>query len=147
TRRTRVGPLGRGRAHASLELTRIATGTYSMSSRCGSGLGKVDRERCALPRSRLYFNLAVVHLNRAINHRETDAAAFRLGREVNIEDPLQVLRLDAASGVRHYQLGTVAASRLARQPQGSPIWHRLTRVQRQVQNRLAQHRRIAVDLN
>ena len=64
-----------------------------------SCLRERDPERRALPWRRLYLNFAIVHLNGPVDHRETDAAAAVLGREIQIENPLQMLGFDADAGV------------------------------------------------
>ena len=87
-----------------------------------------------------------MHLNRAIHHRQADAAALLLGREIQIEDALQVLGLDADAGVGERDRHAAAARRLAANAQRAAVRHRLTGVQRQVEKRLPQHRRIAVDV-
>src|SRR5947208_14420280 len=49
--------------------------------------------------SRLYFNLAVMHLYDAIHHREADPASLFLRREIEVEDALQMLRRNADAGI------------------------------------------------
>ena len=71
-----------------------------------SRLRQQDSERRARPWSRLYLNLAVVHLHGAIHHRQADAAALLLRREIQIEDPLQMLGLDADAGVGRTTIAT-----------------------------------------
>ena len=48
---------------------------------------------------RLHFDFTVVQLHDAEDHRQVDAAPLLLGREIQIEDPRQVLRRDTDAGV------------------------------------------------
>ena len=68
-----------------------------------------------------------------------------LRREIQVEDLAEVLWLDADAGVLDPHLHPVARARRRRQPQGTAVRHRLARVDRQVEKRLPQHRRVAVD--
>src|SRR6185295_608468 len=65
-----------------------------------SCLGEEQPKRRSQPWSRLYLNFSVVHLHRAVDHRQTDPAALVLGREIEVEDFLQVLGLDTDTRVR-----------------------------------------------
>src|SRR5262249_53036666 len=78
-----------------------------------SRLRQQQREGRALAGRRLYFDVAVVHLDGTINHRETDSAALLLGGEIQIENPLQVLGVDAHTRVAHADPHAAAARRLA----------------------------------
>src|ERR1700676_5207830 len=107
-------------------------------------LWQEDADRRPVPWNRLYLNLAVVHLHGAIDHRESDAAAVFPGGEVEIEDPLQVLRLNADARVGKRNGGAAGARRLASIFQRAAIRHRLTRVEGEVEERLPEHHGIAV---
>ena len=54
---------------------------------------------CRVPGRRLHLDLSVVQLDDAVDHREADAAALLLGREIEVENLLQVLRRDADARV------------------------------------------------
>src|SRR4051794_2571543 len=60
-----------------------------------SRLWQSDPERRPALGNGLHFDLAIVQLNDPIDHRQSDAAAFFLRREIQIEDLLKMLRADA----------------------------------------------------
>src|SRR5215471_7565595 len=80
---------------------------------------------------RLDLDLAVVELNNAVDHREADTRAPLLGREVEVEDLLEVLGRNADAGVFDVDLHAVARG-AADDPQRAAVGHRLTRVQREI---------------
>ena len=51
------------------------------------------------PGSRLHFDFSVVQLDDAEDHRQADAAALLLGREIQVEDARQIIGGDADAGV------------------------------------------------
>src|SRR5258706_16429084 len=111
-----------------------------------SCLRQENPERRPLSRDRLHFHLAVVHLYRAIYHRQTNATALRLGREVQIEDALQILRIDPDTGIRDQNRDAMTAKRLASDLQWTSIRHRLAGVQRKVQEGLPEHGWVTIDV-
>ena len=107
-RRRRACPAGGGgavtvraemRLHraAAIDMTtrRAGSTTAGVELRHRHAWGSSSRNVVPIPGVDSYLNLAVVHLNRAIHHRQADPAALLLGREIQIEDALQVLGLDA----------------------------------------------------
>jgi len=56
-------------------------------------------ERRAATRRGLDLDLAVVHLDDTVDHRQPDTCPLLLRGEVQVEDPAQVLRCDADTGV------------------------------------------------
>ena len=70
-------------------------GTRVARGRTSSCLWQEDAERGSAAGRGLHFDLAVVHLHGPVDHRQPDAAPLLLGREVQVENPLQVIRLDA----------------------------------------------------
>src|SRR3954453_12936098 len=76
-----------------------------------SGLRQQNCERGSLAWCRLYFNLSIVHLYRAEDHRQSDAAAPLLGREVQVKYTLEIFGLDPNAGVGHRDFGATSADR------------------------------------
>src|SRR5687767_7328535 len=70
-------------------------------------LRRFQRGRKDEPKSRpapggaLDLDLAVVELDDSVDHGQADPAPLFFGREIEVEDLLQVLRLDADAGVFH----------------------------------------------
>ena len=98
-------------------------------------------ERRAAAWRGLDFDLAVVHLDDPVDHRQPDTRSMILRREVQVKDAAEVLRGDADAGVLDPQLDPRSRAGAARQPKRSAVGHRLTGIDRQIQDRLPQHRR------
>ena len=79
---------------------------------------------------RLHFDFAVVQLDDAVDHRQADAAAFFLGREIQIENPAEVLGRNPDAGVLDVDLDPAAArsrgSRCFSVPPSGIAWHALS---------------------
>ena len=82
-----------------------------------SCLRKHQSKPSAAPWRGLHFDLAVVQLDDAVDHRETDAAALLLRREIQVEDPLQMLRRNADAGVFDVELDAFPRDRTTGEPQ------------------------------
>src|SRR4051812_42787845 len=74
---------------------------------------------------RFDFYVAVVELDDAIDHRETDACPMILRREIQVKDLLEMLRRDADAGVVEPDLDAVGRHGRRRQVQRSAVRHRL----------------------
>src|SRR5689334_4603281 len=72
-----------------------ATRIHAVIPRRISSLWQQDPERRPGPGCGLYLNVAVVHLDRPVHHRQPDPAASLFRREIKIEDFLQMLGADA----------------------------------------------------
>ena len=82
-------------ATSSFKTPRLCRNRPLRSSR----LREDQPEPCSAPRRRLDFDFPVVQLDDAVDHREPDAAALFLGREIQVEDAAEVLGRNAHAGV------------------------------------------------
>src|SRR3954471_23213763 len=110
-----------------------------------SRLREQQSESRAVTGSRLHFDLAIMKLNDAKHHRQTDAAALFFRREIQVEDPPEMLWWNADASVLHRHLDPMARHRTARHTQRPAVRHRLARVYRQIEQRLLKHTGIGVD--
>ena len=66
------------------------------------------------PLSRLHLDLAAVQLHDPVDDRQADAAAFGLGREVQIENPVELVGRNPDASVFDRQRDPAILVRLAR---------------------------------
>ena len=90
-------------------------------------------------------DLAVVDLDRPIHHRQADAGAAFLGRVIQLENLRQVLRRDADPCIFDAHADAAVWQRRAADGQPPALRHGLDRVLREVEERVAQLRRVAFD--
>jgi hypothetical protein len=92
-----------------------------------------------------HLELAVVHLNTAVHHRQAYPGPAVLRSVVQIENLSETIRRNADPRILHPNLDLVAGGWRRNQPQRAAMRHSLTAVDCQVEKRLPEHRRVTVD--
>ncbi len=77
--------------------------------------GKINLKFVPCPGVDSHFDFPVVQLDDPVDHRQTDAASLFLGREIQIENPAEMLRWNADAGVLDVDLDPAPRRRPAAQ--------------------------------
>src|SRR5688572_23965185 len=140
------GPTGSVAARAFAQpfsASRIASPATRLQSLLFMCAWQKNAKRRAPAGDRLHFQLAVVHLDDAVDHRQADARSMILRREVQVKDLFKVGGRDANACIFDANFDAVAGCRRTNEPERSAVGHRLAAVDGEVEKRLPQHRGVA----